>query len=261
MKLPVSAGPALLATLILPQAVQAGDFDSLQLNGNAERIEAGTTLRLTRAEQGRAGTAFTIEPVAVTAGTAFGTHFTFLIMGGTAADGLTFTVQNDDGGAFALGSGGGNLAYQGIRNSLAVAFDTYDNGWNADPLGQNVAIVRNGDVESGPSALLGSGPYLRGAVRHAWIDYTPAHGGRVDVFYSDVDTKPLDPLLTATGYSLLDITGGQMYVGFTGATGGSTDDHLVLSWEFSVMSVPEPATVGLTALGLGVIAWSARRRR
>ena len=52
-----------------------------------------------------------------------------------------------------------------------------------------------------------------------------------------------------------------MYVGFTGATGGSTDDQRVLSWEFSVTSVPEPATCGLMALGLGVIGWTARRRR
>ena len=63
------------------------------------------------------------------ANVSFSTVFSFEILsrGGLAggADGLTFTVQTN---ANNVGGIGGGLGYQGIGNSVAVEFDTYDNG-------------------------------------------------------------------------------------------------------------------------------------
>ncbi|MGB6903674.1 MAG: choice-of-anchor D domain-containing protein [Acidobacteriaceae bacterium] len=65
---------------------------------------------------------------------------------GNTADGLAFVVQNAQGvhtssdpvancfaagaGPTALGSGGGCMGYGGIDNSLALEFDTFQNGWD-----------------------------------------------------------------------------------------------------------------------------------
>lgn len=65
---------------------------------------------------------------------------------GTTADGIAFVIQNAVGagvdnaggctssgsGLTALGSGGGCMGYGGIPNSLALEFDTYTNGWDAN---------------------------------------------------------------------------------------------------------------------------------
>ena len=43
------------------------------------------------------------------------------------ADGMAFVLHNDPFGAAALGNGGGGLGAAGIRNGLAIQFDTYQN--------------------------------------------------------------------------------------------------------------------------------------
>ena len=42
-------------------------------------------------------------------------------------DGMAFVLHNDAFGANALGNGGGGLGAGGIRNGLAIQFDTYQN--------------------------------------------------------------------------------------------------------------------------------------
>jgi hypothetical protein len=89
--------------------------------------------RLTHGSFSEAGSFFATERVGVAA---FSTTFTFRIVPGTLpmADGLTFTIQ--DNAPTELGPAGGGLGYgpdfpgspaRGIRNSVAVKFDVYDN--------------------------------------------------------------------------------------------------------------------------------------
>lgn len=59
------------------------------------------------------------------------------------ADGMTFALQNQ--GRTAAGSPGGGLGYEGLTPSLAVEFDTYQNGW--DPAYCHTAIEKNGDID------------------------------------------------------------------------------------------------------------------
>ena len=51
-------------------------------------------------------------------------QFTFQLSN-PAADGITFTIQNN--GPTALGGDGGALGYAGIPNSVAIKFDLYNN--------------------------------------------------------------------------------------------------------------------------------------
>src|SRR6185312_12556025 len=81
------------------------------------------------------------------------------------ADGMAFVMQQQ--GLTATGAPGGGLGFQGLTQSLAVEFDTYQNGW--DPAFCHTAIEKNGDIDhtdlsgnnlAGPVQLSPSNPYL-----------------------------------------------------------------------------------------------------
>src|SRR5579862_3031860 len=140
-----------------------GSLTSLTLNGNA--AQNGNVLRLTPNQLDQAGSAwFNIQqPVAGT----FSTTFTFQISGANTtqpgcapdqfgfcpADGFAFLIQNSPTGAnsglAALGPDGCGIGFGdsstgctpptgGITNSVAVEFDTFQNG--DDPSNNHVAI-------------------------------------------------------------------------------------------------------------------------
>lgn len=87
------------------------------------------------------------------------------------ADGMAFVMQQQ--GLTATGSQGGGLGYQGLTPSLAVEFDTYQNGW--DPAYCHTAIEKNGDIDhtdlsgnnlAGPVQLSPTNPYLPDGAWH-----------------------------------------------------------------------------------------------
>src|SRR5207248_2178355 len=94
----------------------------LMLNGGASIN--GSQLLLTDGNGSEARSAFTLLPEGVDT---FDTTFEFSFKGVTpAADGFTFTIQNDPAGSSAVGGGGGNLGYVGIANSIMLKFDIWD---------------------------------------------------------------------------------------------------------------------------------------
>lgn len=138
-----------------------------QLNGTAALSESA--LQLTTSGTDQAGSAWYATPVTVT--NAFTATFTFRFTsqgcGSGPADGIAFVIQNSPttagdpptGGIYALGGQGGCLGYGsgsgsacpngvgGIPNSVAVQFDTYDNG-------------NFGDIAASPTfSTLGVAPY------------------------------------------------------------------------------------------------------
>ena len=97
------------------------------------------------------GSAFLSEPISLirdNLNTSFSSAFQFRIPNaagledsdGTGADGFTFVLATSP---TVLGVSGGGLGYGGIENSLAVEFDTYNNG-GLDQMG----IDLNGDITS-----------------------------------------------------------------------------------------------------------------
>lgn len=216
-----------------------------QLNGNA--AITGGVLRLTPNAGNQAGSAFLTSQVPVSEGTSFTGRFTFR-MNGTAdgADGMTFVLQNS--ATTALGAAGGGLAYEGIQKSLAVELDTYKGG--TDPNANHVGVLSNGIVS--PHLATADAPFdLEDGSSHTlWIDYDgPADTLRVYLAQNANDPKPASPLLTLTALKLTDLIGPAAWIGFTGATGGSTNTHEVLSWDMRVNAFAPPTAPVVTNPG------------
>lgn len=204
----------------------------LQLNGNAACTS--NVLRVTPATFSQSGSAFSQTIIPLGSGNAFSTYFEFRISNsggagdsdGLGADGLTFTVQPN---AATAGGGGGGIGYSGIPNSVAVEFDTWDNGAGAgDPNGNHVGVDTNGSVFSLVTVPIPT-RLNDGGVRYAWIDY---NGTVLELRLSQSSTRPATPTLSHTINLVTVIGTTQAYVGFTSGTGAAFGDHDVLTWQF-----------------------------
>jgi Legume lectin domain len=269
----VMAVLALMSTPLFAQ-ISFPNFTStagLTLNGSA--VSAGSVLRLTPAQTGQAGSAWfnTLQPVTGT----FSTSFTFqlsgantFLCGGTTpcpADGFAFVIQNSVAGTGALGPDGCGMGFGinstcsggppgGITNSLAVEFDTYNNGGVDGNSGNHVAIQSCPGMAANTTDLtahctLANNASLPitladGAQHSATVAYTaPTSGsgpGTLDVILDGHDLFPggvsFDP-------TTLGLTSNTAYVGFTAATGGADDNQDILNWTLSLntQSIPLPA--------------------
>lgn len=241
----------LVAPPLLAANFQYSDFSStagLSLVGSA--TQNGNVLRLTPADYYQAGAAWYNTQVPVAGGFQTTFQFQFSDFGSLIADGITFTIQ--PGSAAALGSWGGDLGYGGIGNSLAVEFDTYNNGEFNDPNENHVGIDLNGSMEHSLGVATPSGLMADGSVHTARITYA---GGNLSVFLDDLSTPLLNEPLNLG--SLVSLNAGQAYVGLTGGTGAGYENQDILNWSFQ--SVPEPGQYALAA-GLGLIGFAAYRR-
>jgi uncharacterized repeat protein (TIGR02543 family) len=66
---------------------------------------------------------------------------------------------------------------------------------------------------------------------YAWIDYD-ASSHALAIRISLTDTRPTDATLSTT-IDFADYAGSEYYVGFTSATGGSRQNHIISQWLFS----------------------------
>jgi len=222
------------------------DTTGLQLNGNAQQVE--NALRVAPAADTQAGSVFTRGPRSITD---FDTSFTFRMNGWggrtgigdgddpNGADGLTFTIQPN--GTVALGQSGGGLGYMGIPHSVAIEFDTWNNGeyfdeyagtWIYNDTDSNhVGLDVNGSVASILQSSAVGGHFDDGLLWRAWISY---HGNTLKVYVAhDGPERPPQPALTAE-INLHDYLGvDQAYVGFTAATGWVWENVEVTSWTYS----------------------------
>lgn len=228
---------------VLPDFTSFTSSQSLRLNGDAS-LDNGT-LRLTRAANNLRGSAYFATPMPINATTSFQTDFGFRLDGGqgtAGADGFSFIIQNSPDGDNALSSAtGGSIGYLGITRSVVIEFDTFQNV--GDVSNNHVSVSINGS----PTALitrnspwdLNSGANLR-----AWIDYN-GDAQTLTVYVSDSNTKPESPLLVAN-VDLESVVGSQGFLGFTAATGGATNNHRILDWNFSlvppIVVTPSPGT-------------------
>jgi methionine-rich copper-binding protein CopC len=223
----------------------AGFADHSDLTANGSTSFSGTAARLTGGGFNQAGSLFSSNRVRVDQ---FNTSFTFQANPGTnpPADGLTFTIQGN--GPTALGPIGGGLGYgpdqpntgaRGIRNSVAVKFDLFNNaGEGTDSTG----LFSDGRSPTVPEA--GSGDVLVD-LTGTGIDLNSRHPFRVDLAYDGTTlTERITDAVTNASYATsyaVDIPalvgGATAYVGFTAGTGSLTAVQDILSWTYQVSNL------------------------
>ncbi len=216
------------------------DVSSLRLNGDAQQV--GQVLRLTSDRGWMLGSAFLRNAIAIDGNTSFQTQFQFRIGGtqGTAgADGFTFVLQNNLVGAALLGNGGGSLGYEGTgRNSLAIEFDTFNNGGN-DINDNHISLLQDGNIVTPLATVAAPMDLNSGEAINAWVDYDGIND-RLQVFLSNSSTKPLTPVLSQN-IDLVAALGTSMFLGFTGATGGMHNTYDIEHWRYSnTLQAPPP---------------------
>jgi uncharacterized repeat protein (TIGR01451 family) len=244
-----------------------------------------TVLRLTPNATFTAGSAwFTAQqPVAGP----FSTTFTFELTGGNTADspadGIAFVVQNS--GVTALGPDGCGIGFGestsgcapptgGIANSLAVEFNTYNNGTGVDPSNNDVTIQNCGltganSVDQSCSIAVSDLTKLAnpinmadGNVHTVTITYAPSTLSNcgpeetstcstIDVILDGNDLFPptgANPVLfNLTSIGLANgnnCSNCLAWVGFTAATGGGDDNQDILSWTFTPGAESGTVTTG-----------------
>lgn len=269
--LPINNGNQVATAPLNGTGIDLPDFDStadLRLTGAV--AQAGV-LRLTPLEAATPAAFSAWHRLRQDVNGGFQTRFRFRITpnGGDGAEGFAFVIQNESNSS--LGASGAALGYggtterTGITNSLAVEFDTRSSssaeGAAGDPAFKHVSIHSLGRAanSAGQSASLAVSAALTqlddGAVHTAFISY-PAGGGALTVTVDGVVVAQA----TVNLATLLDLTNGAAFVGFTSGSGPGLGDHDLLSWQFA-QTLPDECVPGRIAFSRNFlpIAEGARR--
>jgi glucose/arabinose dehydrogenase len=240
LRAPQALASASLFVALLAPAAQSdltySDFTTpfgVQFLGDAH--VASTQLRLTNnaSNENGAGWFTTAQKVS----TPWVAEFEFQLVGGPGADGFAFVIQNNSTNA--IGGNGCELAYHGIPNSVAIEFDTYDNGGSCgvgtvnDLNAPHISVHTQGTSPNSVNEAASIGAttavpaYSDGNIHTARIMYVP---GTLFVFVDDLVNAALTVPLDLP--STLSLTNDRAWLGFTGATGGLSESHDILNFLF-----------------------------
>ncbi|TWU33353.1 DUF4347 domain-containing protein [Novipirellula artificiosorum] len=231
----------------LPSFVSFSDTPLIDLNGGASIT--GGKLQLTSEATYQTGSAFFMDPIEVTSNSSFQSSFSFEMAGGWGAggaDGLVFVLQNSPSGSGAIGSGGFDIGYGGIGNSVAIEFDTWFN--STDKYKDEVGVVINGVPQNHLVQAYSPFDLNDGGTYHAWVDYN-GESDQLTVYLSNSSNKPAQAILSTT-LQLDQIVGNQMYAGFTAADFDRPNAHRVLSWS---MDTADPNNAGPATFKLDTV--------
>jgi hypothetical protein len=245
----------------------------LTFNGSARVVSPGWA-QLTDGGTNEAATVFTSTRLGIST---FHTSFTYRMHDGTdpRSDGMTFIIQGNS--ATAVGPGGGGLAYGpdqptgglGIQNSIAIKFDLFNNageGTNSTGLftgGRSPTFRQSGLSASFPdiSINLSAAPYLNPDGTPI-ININDQHLKQVNLDYDgttltekiiDLQANPLpdgsQPSVTITyTVDIPSLVGSNTaFVGFGGATGGTTVVQEVRTWTYTGTADRPPPPYSLIA--------------
>jgi hypothetical protein len=225
----VHAGGALAAdgAAATLRPIDAGYSQSLALNGTAAVTSDrgdNRVIELTNGSYKQAGSAWSTTPVDLTK--SFETSFTaYLHHGKPGADGVAFLAQS--AGPRALGGWGGGLGYRGIKKSVAVEFDTYQN--TPDPDSNHLAVVLGGNPDKHVTAVPSSIP-LFGKPFQARVRYEAA-SHTLKVYVRSLSAGSAETLLLNQTVDLAQGAGAASgWIGFTAATGEVTARQDIYDW-------------------------------
>eukprot|EP00939_MAST-03C_sp_MAST-3C-sp1_P004896 g4896.t1 len=175
-------------------------------------------------------------------------------------DGFAFVLHGDTSGVNALGGGAKQIGYGGIRNSVAVEFDTWFNPGMGDLFSDHVSVHGSGPFEANSAGIESQLGVARphsladGREHVARVRYVPEidfdlvpyftatsnvlqylkdneEGRRVGTLAIYVDDDEIPLLAMPINLSkLLELNDNAAFVGFTSSTGSSWEKHDILGW-------------------------------
>lgn len=298
-KIATCVGSALLAVSFTAQATQFtyNGFSStagLTLVPSAATASTsdGTVLRLTPASGSSSGAAYSTSAFTLGANDTFSTQFQFRFTdpgGWDPADGITFVLAASPSG---LGSNGVGMGYQGVNNSVAIEFDTYNNagyglGDDDGNSSNHVSIDTNGALTNtdltnvygnGSCGFAGGNPpqasnTVAGCMSNGnlWTANISYDGSNLTVTLKDPAEGSTFTAINNYAINIAsDLGATNAYVGFTSGTGAGWENHDIVNWTFSntatlppppTSGVPEPASLLLIGSGLLALAGAGSFRK
>jgi hypothetical protein len=211
-----------------------GFNNATDLTTNGSAFVGANVLELTSGNN-QAGSAFSNTRIT---DANFTTTFDVRLHEGTQpnyADGFAFVLQAKS--PTALGSAAAGIGYQGIGNSVAVVFSTFQH--SGDPSNSSVGLALNGAAPSSRVNTIPSGLLLNSQDAKQ-IDLT-YDGTTLTVRIQDI-LQPQLVFTTSFAVNITQVIGSDTaYVGLTGSSGSSNFWELedVLSWKYtSQVTVP-----------------------
>ncbi|MEJ6792924.1 MAG: hypothetical protein QNK89_09415, partial [Lacinutrix sp.] len=140
------------------------------------------------------------------------------------ADGIVFVLKTSP--ATVVGNPGGDLGYGGINNSMAVEFDTWQNNDRNDPFNDHVALISDGNTNHvGATAL---SPSVNASAVSGNIEDGVSHEIKITWRAMSQEFRVVFDCNERILYSddiINNLFGGNsnVFFGFTGSTGGSTN--------------------------------------
>eukprot|EP01090_Pellita_catalonica_P014001 TRINITY_DN3460_c0_g1_i5.p1 TRINITY_DN3460_c0_g1~~TRINITY_DN3460_c0_g1_i5.p1 ORF type:complete len:373 (-),score=40.82 TRINITY_DN3460_c0_g1_i5:6-1124(-) len=192
----------------------------------ADANVSNENIRLTPASNDKRGAVWFKEMIGIKNG--FISKFKFCIRN-AGADGFAFVIQCAS--PKVLGEGGSGLGYQGVAKSLAVEFDNYASVDRCeDPNGNHISIHTNGKRAN--------------SAHHDYsiacnIEIPPLADGEVHSVEVVYKNKQLFVILDSAtvlqvGIDLPEKIGNESaWFGFTAATGGLSQEHLITEWSIA----------------------------
>ncbi|MFF5081322.1 L-type lectin-domain containing protein [Actinoplanes sp. NPDC000266] len=207
-----------------------GASSTLDRNGSADLIWSSggrvdqRVLRLTAGGYKQMGSAWATQKLDVTR--SFESTFkVYLHHGEPGADGVAFVVQSK--GPRALGGWGGGLGYRGIKPSVAIEFDTWQN--TNDPSSNHLAVVMGGNPDF-QADTAESGIPLYGKPFSARVVYD-ADESLLQVYVKSLSAGSEEQLALEHEVNLADeVEESGAWVGFTAGTGTALSKQDVYSW-------------------------------
>jgi len=217
------------------------DAQVFQLNGSATNI-GDDCYRLTTNQLNQAGSIWHIESVNLNEN--FG--ITFEVNLGCSdqngADGIVFGLQNID---TSVGSDGGGIGFAGINPSVGFEFDTYQNGDFNDPVYDHVALILDGQTNhvnslAGPLQLSESNDNVEDCTFHDTSIYWDASAQTLSFFFDCEERISYNIDLVDDVFS----GNPNVFWGFTSATGGLSNEHIVCLDFFTEFLLDEEICLG-----------------